>query len=122
MSVRTGVFICHCGTNIGGIVNVPEVVEYARTLPNVAFTEGNLYTCSEDGLSSIRNNIKEHDLNRVVVASCTPRTHEPLFRSTCAEAGLNQFLYEQVNIREHCSWCHKEEPGKAEDTEKKAEK
>ena len=106
MSVRTGVFVCHCGTNIGGIVNVPEVVEYARTLPNVAFSEENLYTCSEDGLSSIRNNIKEHDLNRVVVASCTPRTHEILFRQNCEMAGLNKYLFEFVNLREHCSWVH----------------
>ncbi len=108
MSVRIGVFICHCGTNIGGIVNVPEVVEYAQTLPNVAFTEGNLYTCSEDGLSSIRNNIKEYDLNRVVVASCTPRTHEILFRQNCELAGLNKYLFEFVNLREHCSWVHME--------------
>ena len=106
MSVRTGVFVCHCGTNIGGIVNVPEVVEYARTLPDVVFSEGNLYTCSEDGLSSIRNNIKEHDLNRVVVASCTPRTHEILFRQNCERAGLNKYLFEFVNLREHCSWVH----------------
>ncbi|MCD6296209.1 MAG: CoB--CoM heterodisulfide reductase iron-sulfur subunit A family protein [Deltaproteobacteria bacterium] len=108
MSVRTGVFVCHCGTNIGGIINVPEVVEYARTLPNVVFSEENLYTCSEDGLSSIRNNIKEYDLNRVVVASCTPRTHEPLFRQNCVLAGLNKYLFEFVNLREHCSWVHME--------------
>ncbi|MBW1780192.1 MAG: CoB--CoM heterodisulfide reductase iron-sulfur subunit A family protein [Deltaproteobacteria bacterium] len=106
MSVRAGVFICHCGTNIGGTVNVPEVVAYARTLPNVAFTEGNLYTCSEDGLSSIRKNIKAHNLNRVVVASCTPRTHEILFRQNCEMAGLNKYLFEFVNLREHCSWVH----------------
>jgi heterodisulfide reductase subunit A len=108
MPVKIGVFICHCGTNIGGIVNVPEVVEYARTLPNVVFSEENLYTCSEDGLSSIRNKIKEYDLNRVVVASCTPRTHEPLFRQNCVLAGLNKYLFEFVNLREHCSWVHME--------------
>ena len=106
MSIRVGVFICHCGTNIGGIVDVPKVVEYAWTLPNVVYAEGNLYTCSEDGLSSIRNFIKEHHLNRVVVASCTPRTHEPLFKRNCELAGLNKYLFEFVNIREHCSWVH----------------
>jgi heterodisulfide reductase subunit A len=108
MSVRVGVFVCHCGTNIGGIVDVPKVVEYAWTLPNVVYAEGNLYTCSEDGLSSIRNAISEHHLNRVVVASCTPRTHEPLFKRNCELAGLNKYLFEFVNIREHCSWVHME--------------
>ena len=106
MAIRVGVFVCHCGTNIGGIVDVPKVVEYAWTLPNVVYAEGNLYTCSEDGLSSIRNIIKEHHLNRVVVASCTPRTHEPLFKRNCELAGLNKYLFEFVNIREHCSWVH----------------
>jgi heterodisulfide reductase subunit A len=105
-AVRVGVFVCHCGTNIGGVVNVPAVVEYARTLPCVDYAEDNLYTCSEDGLSSIRNKIKELDLNRVVVASCTPRTHEPLFRKNCEMAGLNKYLFEFVNLREHCSWVH----------------
>jgi heterodisulfide reductase subunit A len=105
-AVRVGVFVCHCGTNIGGIVNVPDVVDYARTLPDVEHAEGNLYTCSEDGLSSIRNAIKEFNLNRVVVASCTPRTHEPLFRKNCEMAGLNKYLFEFVNLREHCSWVH----------------
>ena len=106
MPIRIGVFVCHCGTNIGGIVNVPEVVEYVQGLPNVVFTEGNLYTCSEDGLSSIRDKIREYDLNRVVVASCTPRTHETLFRQNCELAGLNKYLFEFVNLREHCSWAH----------------
>nr|NIR16536.1 CoB--CoM heterodisulfide reductase iron-sulfur subunit A family protein [Desulfobacterales bacterium] len=106
MSIRVGVFICHCGTNIGGIVDVPKVVDYAGTLPNVVYAEGNLYTCSEDGLSSIRSVIREHHLNRVVVASCTPRTHEPLFKRNCELAGLNKYLFEFVNIREHCSWVH----------------
>lgn len=85
---------------------MPEVVEYAQRLPNVIFAEDNLYTCSEDGLSSIRNKIKEHGLNRVVVASCTPRTHEMLFRKNCEMAGLNKYLFEFVNLREHCSWAH----------------
>jgi heterodisulfide reductase subunit A len=109
-STRVGVFVCHCGTNIGGIVNVPEVVEYSRTLPCVECAEENLYTCSEDGLSSIRNKIKELRLNRVVVASCTPRTHETLFRKNCERAGLNKYLFEFVNLREHCSWVHMDKP------------
>jgi heterodisulfide reductase subunit A len=112
-AVRIGVFVCHCGTNIGGIVNVPDVVDYARTLPYVEHAEGNLYTCSEDGLSSIRNRIKELHLNRVVVASCTPRTHEPLFRKNCEMAGLNKYLFEFVNLREHCSWVHMEKTEEA---------
>jgi heterodisulfide reductase subunit A len=103
---RIGVFICHCGTNIGGIVDVPQVVEYAKNLPYVAHAEANMYTCSEEGISSIKHGIKEYDLNRVVVASCTPRTHQPLFRNACADAGLNPYLFEFVNIREHCSWIH----------------
>jgi heterodisulfide reductase subunit A len=110
---KIGVFVCHCGVNIGGVVNVPEVVEYAKTLPNVVHVEDNIYTCSEAGLASIKEAIKTHKLNRVVVASCTPRTHEPLFRSACREAGLNQYLFEMANIREHCSWVHPHEPEKA---------
>jgi len=110
---RIGVFICHCGINIGGVVDVPKVVEYAKTLPGVAYAESNLYTCSSEGTSKITDKIKEHNLNRVVVASCTPRTHEPLFRETCEEAGLNKYLFEMANIREHCSWVHMKEPKKA---------
>jgi heterodisulfide reductase subunit A len=110
---KIGVFVCQCGINIGGVVNVPEVVEYAKTLSNVAHTEGNIYTCSEAGIDSIKEAIKNHGLNRVVVASCTPRTHEPLFRSACREAGLNHYLFEMANIREHCSWVHPHEPKKA---------
>jgi heterodisulfide reductase subunit A len=104
--VRVGVFVCHCGTNIGGVVDVSAVVEHARTLSHVAHAEGNLYSCSEEGLSSLKQSIREHRLNRVVVASCTPRTHEPLFKNACEEAGLNRYLFEFVNIREHCSWIH----------------
>jgi heterodisulfide reductase subunit A len=107
---RIGVFVCHCGVNIGAVVNVPEVVEYAKTLPNVAHAEGNLYTCSSDGLNKIKEAIKNHSLNRVVVASCTPRTHEPLFRGACEEAGLNKYLFHMANIREHCSWVHPKDP------------
>jgi heterodisulfide reductase subunit A len=110
---RIGVFVCHCGSNIAGVVNVPDVVEYAKTLPNVVFADNNLYTCSNDTQEIIKEIIKEHDLNRVVVASCTPRTHEPLFRNTIREAGLNPYLFEMANIRDQCSWVHMAEPEKA---------
>jgi heterodisulfide reductase subunit A len=116
---RVGVFVCHCGVNIGSVVNVPEVVEYAKTLPNVVYAEGNLYACSSEGLSKIKEAIKKHQLNRVVVASCTPRTHEPLFRGACEEASLNKYLFHMANIREHCSWVHPKDPEKA--TEKAKE-
>ena len=115
---RIGVFICHCGINIGGVVDVPKVVKYAKALPGVAYAESNLYTCSSEGTRKITDAIKEHDLNRVVVASCTPRTHEPLFRETCEEAGLNKYLFEMANIREHCSWVHMNE---AKEATKKAQ-
>lgn len=104
--IRVGVFVCYCGTNIGGVVDVPAAVEYARLLPKVVHAEGNLYSCSQEGLSSLKQNIHEHNLNRVVVASCTPRTHALLFKNACEEAGLNRYLFEFVNIREHCSWVH----------------
>jgi len=110
---RIGVFVCHCGINIGGYVNVPEVVEYTRSLPNVAYAEENLYTCSEDMQKKIVEMIKEHHLNRVVVASCTPRTHESLFQETIREAGLNPHLFEMANIRDQCSWIHMHEPEEA---------
>ena len=110
---RIGVFVCHCGTNIAGVVNVPDVVEYAKTLPNVVYAEDNLYACSNDTQDRIREKIREHNLNRVVVASCTPRTHEPLFRNTMAEAGLNPYLFEMANIRDQCSWVHMHEPEEA---------
>ncbi|HVO36966.1 MAG TPA: CoB--CoM heterodisulfide reductase iron-sulfur subunit A family protein [Candidatus Acidoferrum sp.] len=110
---RVGVFVCSCGTNIGGVVNVPEVTEYAKTIPHVVYSEHNLYTCSEAGLTAIKDSIKKHSLNRVVVASCTPRTHEPLFRAACREACLNPYLFEMANIREHDSWVHPHEQHKA---------
>ena len=110
---RIGVFVCHCGVNIGGVVKVPKVVEYAKTLPHVAYAEDNIYTCSEAGIDGIKDAIKKFNLNRVVVASCTPRTHEPLFRSACEEVGLNKYLFEMANIREQCSWVHPKEPEKA---------
>ena len=105
---RVGVFVCHCGINIGGVVDVPKVVEYAATLPNVVYTEHNLYTCSQDTQEKITEVVKEQGLNRVVVASCTPRTHEPLFQDTIRQAGLNPYLFELANIREQDSWVHRE--------------
>ncbi len=110
---RIGVFVCHCGINIGGVVDVPDVMEYARTLPGVVVAEQNLYTCSQDTQKKIRETIEKHDLNRVVVASCTPRTHEPLFQNTVKEAGLNKYLFEMANIRDQCSWVHRREPERA---------
>lgn len=110
---RIGVFVCHCGTNIAGVVKVPDVVEYAKTLPNVVYVENNLYTCSNDAQDRIKEKINEHNLNRVVIASCTPRTHEPLFRNTMAEAGLNPYLFEMANIRDQCSWVHMHQPEEA---------
>jgi len=107
---RIGAFICHCGTNIGRYVDVPQVVEYAKTLPNVVYAADTLYTCSQDTQEKIKAMISEHSLNRVVVASCTPRTHEPLFQETIREAGLNPYLFEMANIREQCSWVHMHEP------------
>jgi len=111
--IRIGVFICHCGKNIGGVVDVPAVAEYAATLEGVVYAEHNLYTCAEDGLAAIRQAIVDKELNRVVVASCTPRTHAQLFQKNCEEAGLNKYLFEFVNIREHCSWVHMKEKEKA---------
>jgi heterodisulfide reductase subunit A2 len=113
MAPRIGVFVCRCGINIGAYVDVPKVVEYAKTLPNVAYAEENMYTCSSDGLNKIKEAIKKHNLERVVVASCTPRTHEPLFQATCEEAGVNKYLFEMANIRDQCSWVHMKEPEKA---------
>ena len=111
--LRIGVFVCHCGFNIGGVIDVPAVVEYAQTLPNVVCAEENLYMCSSAGLDLIKECIKNCNLNRVVVASCTPATHEPVFRNACEEAGLNKYLFEMVNIREHSSWVHMHHPKEA---------
>ncbi len=110
---RVGVFVCHCGSNIASVVNVPDVVMYARTLSDVVHAESNLYTCSNDTQEVIKDRIREHRLNRVIVASCTPRTHEPLFRNTLREAGLNPYLFEMANIRDQCSWVHMHQPEKA---------
>jgi heterodisulfide reductase subunit A len=113
---RTGVFVCNCGTNIGGFVNVPEVAEYARTLPGVIYVEENLFTCAQDTQEKMRDVIEKEGLNRVVVAACTPRTHEALFQETLMDAGLNKYLFEMANIRNQCSWVHSQE--KEEATEK----
>jgi len=104
--VRIGVYVCHCGLNIAGSVDCEEVAEFAATLPHVVVSKDYRYTCSEPGQELIKNDIKEHKLNRVVVASCSPRLHEPTFRRVCEEAGLNKYLFEMANIREHCSWVH----------------
>ncbi|MBI5883120.1 MAG: CoB--CoM heterodisulfide reductase iron-sulfur subunit A family protein [Elusimicrobia bacterium] len=110
---RVGVFICHCGTNIASVVAVPEVVAYAKSLPNVEHAENVLYACANDSQEKIKKTIVEKGLNRVIVAACTPRTHEPLFRNTIREAGLNPYLFEMANIRDQCSWVHMSEPGPA---------
>ena len=107
---RIGVFVCHCGTNIAGVVDVAAVTEYARTLPNVVMADHNLFTCSTDSQAKIRAAVREYNLNRVVVASCTPRTHEPLFQNCIREAGLNFYLFELANIRDQCSWVHRDQP------------
>lgn len=104
-----GVFVCNCGINIGSVINVSEVVKYARTLKDVAFAGEFLFACAQDSLDKIKKRIKSQKLNRVVVASCTPRTHAPLFQNALKEAGLNPYLYEHVNIREHSSWVHREQ-------------
>jgi len=106
---RIGVFVCNCGTNIAGFLDTKGVAEYARKLPNVVFVRENLYSCSEAGVNDIRQAIVDNRLDRVVVAACTPRTHEPTFRAVCEEAGLNSYYFEFVNIREHVSWVHKAE-------------
>jgi len=110
---RIGVFVCHCGANIGRIVNVPETVEYCKTLPNVVYAQEQLFSCATNCAQEITDMTKEKGLNRVIVAACSPRTLEPLFRDTVREAGLNQYYYEMANIREHCSWVHSKEKEEA---------
>jgi heterodisulfide reductase subunit A-like polyferredoxin len=107
---RIGVFVCHCGSNIGGFLDVPGVAEYARTLPYVTHAEDNLYTCSQDSIRRITEKTRELNLNRVVVASCTPLTHERLFQDSIRQAGLNPYLFEMANIRNQCSWVHSHDP------------
>ncbi len=116
---RIGVFVCHCGLNIASVVNVEEVVEFAKELPDVVYAEHNLFTCAQDTINRINKTIVEKGLNRVVVAACSPRTHEPLFQETLRAAGLNPFLFEMANIRDQDSWVHPGEPQKA--TEKAKE-
>jgi len=103
---RIGVFVCHCGSNIASVVDVERVVEQVKLLPHVVYAEHTIYTCADDSQVRIKQHIAEHRLNRVVVASCTPRTHEPIFRDTLRDAGLNPYLLEMANIREQCSWVH----------------
>jgi heterodisulfide reductase subunit A len=104
--LRIGVFICECGTNIAGSIDVDAVVEVAQKQPNVVFATKNLYTCSEPGQQAIKKAITEHKLNRVVVAACSPRMHEPTFRACVKEVGMNPYLVDMANIREQCSWVH----------------
>jgi len=105
-SLRIGVFVCDCGMNIAGFVDCEEVRQYAEGLEGVVVSSRNRYTCSDPGQDEIEKQIREHALNRVVVASCSPRLHEPTFRNCVSEAGLNPYLLEMANIREHCSWVH----------------
>ncbi len=107
--LKVGVFVCACGANIGRVVDVPSVVEYSKGLDNVAHAEASLFACSTDTAKEISETIRKKGLNRVVVAACTPRTHEPLFRDTLREGGINQYFYDMANIREHCSWVHSKE-------------
>jgi len=111
--VKVGVFACHCGANIGRVVDVPSLVEYSKTLDHVAHAEEGLFICSTDAAAQIANTIREKGLNRVVVAACTPRTHEPLFRDTLREGGINQYFFDMANIREHCSWVHSKQKEEA---------
>lgn len=103
-SPRVGVYVCHCGTNIAGMVDVEAVTEYASTLDNVVIARHYAYMCSDPGQSLIKDDINNAGLNRVVVASCSPLMHETTFRGACGKAGLNPFLFQMTNIREHCSW------------------
>jgi heterodisulfide reductase subunit A len=115
--LRVGVFVCDCGLNIAGAVDCAAVTEYARTLPDVACAVQNKYTCADPGQNEIKDAIRQYHLNRVVVASCTPRQHEPTFRQCVLEAGMNPYLMEMANLREHCSWVH---PGDREAATAKA--
>ena len=110
---RVGVFVCHCGTNIAGVVDIPQVLEQVKKLPHVVFATSFLFTCASETLQSIVELIREHRLNRVVVAACSPKTHEPLFQSALVAAGLNPYLFEMASIRDQCSWVHGKEPEKA---------
>ncbi|MBI4946110.1 MAG: CoB--CoM heterodisulfide reductase iron-sulfur subunit A family protein [Bacteroidetes bacterium] len=111
--IRVGVFACHCGANIGRVVDIPGLVEYSLTLDNVVHAEEGLFICSTDAAQQISNTIREKKLNRVIVAACTPKTHEPLFRDTLREGGINQYFFDMANIREHCSWVHSKQKEEA---------
>lgn len=111
--LRIGVFVCECGLNIAGTIDCNAVSRYAETLDDVVVVVQNKYTCADPGQNEIKRAIAEHKLNRVVIASCTPKIHEPTFRQCVADAGLNPYLFEMVNIREHCSWVHQGEKEKA---------
>ncbi|MCB2216524.1 4Fe-4S binding protein [Desulfofustis glycolicus] len=117
--LRIGVFVCHCGSNIASVVDVAAVADYARSLPHVVFADHPLYTCSQDSVERIRDLIGEHNLNRVVVSACSPRTHEPLFMSTLRQAGINKYFFDMANIRDQCSWVHPLEPEKATEKAKR---
>jgi len=108
--LRIGVYICHCGSNIAGVIEPKTVAEYASRLPGVVLAKDNLYMCADPGQQLIQKDIKEHNLNRVVVAACSPRLHEPTFRACVAQAGMNPFLFEMANIREQDTWVHSHEP------------
>ncbi|MBQ5652081.1 MAG: CoB--CoM heterodisulfide reductase iron-sulfur subunit A family protein, partial [Peptococcaceae bacterium] len=114
---RVGVFICHCGSNIGAVVDCARVAEAVKDYPGVAYSTDYKYMCSEPGQEMIQNAIKEHNLNRVVVASCSPRMHEKTFRACVEKVGMNPYMFEMANIREHCSWVH---AGKNEEATEKA--
>jgi len=118
--LRIGVFVCHCGLNIAGTVDIKQLVEYSKSLSDVVFVKENRYTCADPGQEEIRKAIKEENLNRVVIAACSPRMHEATFRRTVSEAGLNPFLYEMANIREFASWCHGNNPKEATERAKDA--
>ena len=117
-SPRTGVFVCHCGSNIGGYLDVPNVAQYAGCLPGVVHAEDNLYTCSQNTVEHIIEQVREQGLNRVVVASCTPLTHEGMFQDALRQAGLNPYLFEMANIRNQCSWTHSKDWDSATDKAK----
>ena len=106
---RIGVFVCNCGINIGGIADVPAIVEYAKTIPDVAYVQANLFSCSQDAQKQMAEVIQEHKLNRVVVAACSPSTHQPIFQDMLRNAALNKYLFEMANIRNQCTWCHQTE-------------
>lgn len=114
LSNRIGVFLCHCGTNIAGVLDMKDLSDYASKLPGVVLSVANLYTCSEPGQQEIINLIREHELDRVIVAGCSPKLHEGTFRKCLMEAGLNPFLLEMINVREHVTWVHSHQPAEAQ--------